>query len=120
MSTETRPLLPADRVSPEAAKHMARFHKDFVDEVSAAVAKDHIVVVGMGQNPVVKKAKKALKDAGLTYTSIDHGSYLSGYRRCLAIKLWSGYPTFPQVFVDGTLIGGARELIAGIADGSIR
>ncbi len=99
---------------------MADFHKDYVDEVSAAVARDHIVVVGMAQNPVVKRAKSALAAEKIPFTSIDHGSYLSGYRRRLAIKLWSGYPTFPQVFVDGVLIGGANELIAGIAAGTIK
>ncbi|MFT5930783.1 MAG: monothiol glutaredoxin, partial [Oceanospirillaceae bacterium] len=28
----------------------------------------------------------------------------------LAIKMWSGWPTYPQVFVNGTLVGGASDL----------
>ena len=37
-----------------------------------------------------------------------------------AIKLWSGWPTFPQVFVDGTLIGGEDLTKAALADGSLK
>jgi monothiol glutaredoxin len=28
----------------------------------------------------------------------------------LAIKMWSGWSTYPQVFVKGILIGGASDL----------
>ena len=28
------------------------------------------------------------------------------------LKLWSGWPTFPMVFVQGTLVGGANDLQA--------
>ncbi|HEY1098598.1 MAG TPA: glutaredoxin [Myxococcota bacterium] len=115
-----RPLLAADKTAPAAQHVIAGFHKDFVDEVAAAVARDHIVVVGMAQNPFVRRAHKALKKAGIVATRLDHGSYLGGYKRRLAIKMWSGYPTFPQVFVDGVLIGGCKELEAKIADGSLR
>ena len=27
-----------------------------------------------------------------------------------ALKMWCGWPTFPMVFVKGTLVGGADEL----------
>ena len=49
-----------------------------------------------------------------------HGSYLSGYYKRLAVKMWSGYPTFPQVFVKGVLIGGLRELQPMIASGDLQ
>ena len=105
-----RDVLPDDKIAPAAARQIHRFHRDYVDEVKAAVARDHVVVVGMAQNPVVRRAKRALAAANIPFTSLDHGSYLSGYRRRLAIKLWTGFPTFPQVFVDGVLIGGNHEL----------
>jgi len=115
-----RPLLSKDHLTPVVTEQMATFHRDFVDEVAGAVETHAIVIVGMGQNPVVKKARRALDDAAIAYHYIGHGDYLSGYRRRLAIKMWSGYPTFPQVFVKGTLIGGCAELVAGLADGSVR
>lgn len=37
----------------------------------------------------------------------------------LAIKMLSGWPTFPQVFVDGVLIGGYKEAIAALQAGAM-
>ncbi len=116
----TRPLLSADKVSPEAHDHVAQFHRGIVDEVAAAVAKDHIVVVGMAQNPVVKSARKQLNEEGVPFTYLEYGSYFSKWRERLAIKLWAGFPTFPMVFIDGTLVGGNAELTKLRADGKLK
>lgn len=105
-----RKILPAVQVHPEALKFMAQNHADIVNEVIEAVAKHKVVVVGMGQNPVVKKARKMLDAKGVEYSFLSYGSYFSGWKKRLAIKLWSGWPTFPQVFIDGKLIGGASDL----------
>lgn len=114
-----RPLLDADHTSEAARAHMAGFHQQTLAEVRAAVAAHPIVVVGMAQNPFVKKARKALTAAGIDFHYLEYGSYFSQWKPRLAIKLWSGYPTFPQVFVRGRLIGGFNDVVNGIADGSI-
>jgi monothiol glutaredoxin len=114
-----RPLLAADHRTAVVSEQIATFNKDFLDEVRAAVTAHPVVVVGMGQNPVVRGAKKALTAAGIPFHYVGHGSYLSGYRVRLAVKMWSGYPTFPQVFVKGVLIGGLRELKPMIASGEL-
>ena len=106
--------------SPHAVKQIAAFHQDYLAEVKRLVAAHDIVVVGMGMNPVVTKARRLLSAANLQYAYIGHGSYLSGYRRRLAVKLWSGWPYFPQVFVKGVLIGGARDLEAELAHGILQ
>lgn len=113
-----RPVL--DKVSPEASAVVANFHRGIVDEVIATVARDRVVVVGMAQNPVVKKARQALDAAGIKFTYIEHGSYLSKWKERLAIKLWAGFPTFPMVFVDGTLIGGNAELQPLLREGKLK
>lgn len=105
-----RKIFPAAQVHPEALKFMMHNHADTVNEVIEAVAKHKVVVVGMGQNPVVKKARKMLDAKAVEYTFLSYGSYFSGWKQRLAIKLWSGWPTFPQVFIDGKLIGGASDL----------
>ncbi|HUS66869.1 MAG TPA: glutaredoxin domain-containing protein [Kofleriaceae bacterium] len=115
-----RPLLDGKRIAPEAAAKMAAFHADIVAEVSTAVARDAVVVVGMAQNPHVKNVRKALDKAGVAFTYIEYGSYLSAWRKRLAIKLWTGWPTFPQVFVRGTLIGGEDATVDALADGSLQ
>ncbi len=116
----SRPLLAEDHITDRAREAQAAFGREIVGEVRAAVERDAIVVVGMAQNPVVKRVRRALTDAGLTFTYLEYGSYLSEWRRRLAIKLWSGWPTFPQVFVKGMLFGGHDETAAALADGSLR
>ncbi|MEZ4449357.1 MAG: glutaredoxin domain-containing protein [Nannocystaceae bacterium] len=120
MSTPSRPILAADAVSPEVAASIANFHRTIVDEVEAAIARDPVVVVGMAQNPFVKKARKALEAAGVAFTYLEYGSYFGAWRERLAIKIWSGWPTFPQVYVRGVLIGGFDQTVAALADGSLR
>lgn len=114
-----RPELPADKVAPAADAYVARFHRAVVDEVAAAVARDKVVVVGMAQNPFVKKARKVLEAASVPFTYLEYGSYLSEWKPRLALKLWAGFPTFPMVFIDGVLIGGHAELVKLAAEGKL-
>jgi len=106
--------------STEADTFLDNFHADIVREVAQAVEQDAVVVVGMAQNPHVGGARKALKQAGVAFTYLEYGSYFSKWKERLAIKMWSGWPTFPQVYVHGTLIGGGKRLKAAIADGSLQ
>jgi glutaredoxin-related protein len=114
-----RPQLDSAKISPEAATKMAEFHADVVREVREVVARDPVVVVGMAQNPHVRNVQRALEAAGVTFTYLEYGSYFSEWKKRLAIKLWSGWPTFPQVFVNGTLLGGEDLTKAAIAKGAL-
>ncbi|HHO50933.1 MAG TPA: glutaredoxin [Deltaproteobacteria bacterium] len=93
-----------------------RFHADTLDEVCRALSEHEVVVVGMAWNPHVGRARRALDAAGVPYHYLGYGSYASGWKTRLAIKLWSRWPTFPQVFVSGTLIGGADETLAWVSE----
>ncbi|MGH7294558.1 MAG: glutaredoxin domain-containing protein [Polyangiaceae bacterium] len=115
----TRPQLEASSIAPAALSAMEGFHPDIVREVADKVRSERVVVVGMAQNPHVRNVRKALDAAGVTYAYLEYGSYLSRWKDRLAIKLWSGWPTFPQVFVGGTLIGGEDLTKAAIADGTL-
>lgn len=114
-----RRFLDHDACTPAVSEKIATFHSDLVDEVQSAVDRSAVVVVGMAQNPFVKRARRALKNGGVEFEYLEYGSYLSKWRERLAIKMWSGWPTFPQVFVRGTLIGGAEETAQALADGSL-
>lgn len=114
-----RAVLDPDHVSASARGKVAGWHRSVVDEVAAAVSTDRVVVVGMAQNPHVKRARRALDAAGVTYRYLEYGSYFSEWKPRLAIKMWSGWPTFPQVFLGGRLLGGADEAEAAIADGTL-
>ena len=111
----SRNLLPENQIHPEALKTVTQYHAEVVTEVIQAVAKNKIVVVGMAQNPFVKKARKALDKADKSYTFLSYGSYFSKWKPRLAIKMWSGWPTFPQVFIDGKLVGGYDDLVKFLA-----
>ena len=103
-----------------AATQIADFHRDVLDEVRKAVERDDVVVVGMAQNPHVRKVRQALSAAGVKFTYLEYGSYFSKWRERLAIKLWSGWPTYPQVFVKGTLLGGEDLTKAALASGALQ
>ena len=114
----SRPL--HDGASAPAAAAMSAFHANIVAEVSAAVGSDTLVVVGMAQNPVVKRVRKALEGAKIQYRYLEYGSYFSQWKQRLAIKMWSGWPTFPQVFVQGKLIGGDKETQEALVSGELQ
>jgi glutaredoxin-related protein len=115
-----RSILPADKIHPAAAEKVAGNHADIVAEVQAALGAHDLVVVGMAQNPHCKRARKALKAQGLAHHYLAYGSYTSAGRRRTALKMWTGWPTFPMCFQKGVLLGGANELIALIESGDIK
>src|SRR6266542_4306841 len=115
----TRDILDEAHIHPAIRETIAGKHADIVREVQAAVANNDVVVVGMKQNPAPKKARKALDAAAIPYKYLEYGSYLGPWRRRNALKMWTGWPTFPMVFINGTLIGGADDLEKLIETGEL-
>lgn len=113
-----RPIL--GDVSDSVRERQIGYHSTVLDEVRQAVASADVVVVGMAQNPSCAKAHRRLEAAGVPHTYLVYGSYFSAWKPRLAIKMWSGWPTFPQVFVQGALIGGCDDLVAALDDGSLQ
>lgn len=107
-----RNILSDTQVEKPALQAIESFHAATVKEVENAVRSHDWVIVGMAQNPVVKKAKRFLDEQQIRYHYLEYGSYFSKWHQRLAIKLWSGWPTYPQVFYRGKLVGGASDLIA--------
>lgn len=105
-----RHILPEENIHPAVRDKVAENHRDIVEEVQKAVAENDVVVVGMAQNPNPRKATKLLTQRGIPFKYLAYGSYLSLWRRRNALKMWTGWPTFPMVFVKGTLVGGASDL----------
>lgn len=107
-----RLILPESRIQPAIRDRIANHHRDFIEEVERTVQTHDVVVVGMGWNPFPRKARELLITAGISHRSIEHGNYLSGWRRRNALKMWTCWPTFPMIFIKGTLIGGYENLKA--------
>ena len=114
-----RPILDEAHLHPAIRERVATLHADIVREVQDATAANDIVVVGMAQNPFPRKARRLLGAAGLACKYLEYGSYLGSWRRRNALKMWTGWPTFPMVFVKGVLVGGASELERLIARGEL-
>jgi monothiol glutaredoxin len=114
-----RHILDEARIHPAIRAKVAANHADIVREVEAAAAANDVVVVGMKQNPMPKRARRALEARGIAYRYLEYGSYLNTWRRRNALKMWTGWPTFPMIFVKGVLIGGATDLERLIDSGEL-
>lgn len=115
-----RPVLSEAQIHPAIRDKVAANRADIVREVQQAVASHPVVVVGMAVNPHPKRARAALRAAGIDAKYLEYGSYLRDWRRRTALKMWTGWPTFPMVFVKGVLIGGANETQALIESGELK
>lgn len=115
-----RSVLDESQIHPAVRERVAGYHAALVQQVQAAIAQHAVVVVGMAQNPFPRKARKALDAAGVPYHYLSYGSYFGDWRRRNALKMWSGWPTFPMVFVKGALVGGASDLDKLIASGELQ
>ncbi len=115
-----RPIFDEARIHPAIRDRIAAWGVGIVKEVQEVVQSKDVVVVGMKMNPAPKKARKLLDAAGIAYTYLEYGSYLSGWRRRLPLKLWTGWQTFPMIFVRGVLIGGASDLEKLMAGGKLQ
>ena len=115
-----RPLLSESPIHSAIQTKIAHLHTDIIGEVQAAVGQHAVVVVGMGMNPMPKRARKALDAAGVPYHYLEYGNYFNTWRKRNALKMWTGWPTFPMVFVKGVLVGGATDVEALIASGELK
>ncbi|MFC7515972.1 glutaredoxin domain-containing protein [Herbaspirillum sp. GCM10030257] len=115
----SRNILDEAHIHPAVRSIVANNHINVIAEVQAAIASNPIVVVGMAQNPFPRKARRALDEIKAKYAYLEYGSYLSGWRPRTTLKMWTGWPTFPMIFVNGILIGGASDLQRLIASGEL-
>lgn len=115
-----RSVLSESHIHPAIRKRVETLHQDIVQEVQAAIAANPVVVVGMGINPNPKRACRALTAAGVAHAYLEYGNYFNNWRRRNALKMWTGWPTFPMVFVKGVLVGGASDVERLIASGELQ
>ena len=115
-----RTILEEARLHPAIRERVATLNADIVHNVQAAAGSNAVLVVGMAGNPHVRKARKALDAAGIAHHYLEYGSYFSEWRRRNALKMWTGWPTFPMVFVRGVLVGGRQQVEALIESGELK
>jgi glutaredoxin-related protein len=115
----SRSILDEAHIHPAIRETIANNRADIVREVQTAIAQNEIVIVGMGQNPFPKKARKLLDQQRLSYKYLEYGNYLSDWRRRNALKMWTGWPSFPMIFVKNVLVGGASDLQKLVESGEL-
>lgn len=115
-----RPILDEAHLHPAIRDKVANLHADIVHNVRSAAQSNAVLVVGMAFNGPARQARRALDAAGVPYQYLEFGSYLGQWRRRNALKMWTGWPTFPMVFVKGQLVGGASDLKKLIASGELK
>ena len=115
-----RPILDDAQIYPAIRSKIASHQQAIVQEVMTAAAANDVLVVGMGQNPFPKKARRALDQAGQAHCYLEYGNYFSSWHERNALKMWTGWPSFPIVFVKGMLVGGAADLQTLISNGELQ
>ncbi|HEY0466144.1 MAG TPA: glutaredoxin [Polyangiaceae bacterium] len=120
LATTMREIFPETKLHPSIVQKIANYRKEQVDQVKSLIAAHRVVVVGMTQNPFPKRARRLLDSQGITYEYLGLGSYFSEWRKRLVLKMWTGWPTFPMIFIDGVLIGGFEDLVPLVESGELK
>jgi glutaredoxin-related protein len=115
-----RPILDETRLHPAIHDAVVHSQADIVHNVQAAANANPVLVVGMAGNPHCRRVRQALDAAGFAYQYLEFGSYFNQWRRRNALKMWTGWPTFPMVFVRGMLVGGADDTKRLIDSGELK
>ncbi len=115
-----RVVLEESAIHPAVRERVASLNASTIQEVRDAITRHPVVVIGMGGNPFVRKVRKALDAASLVHHDLDYGNYFGQWRRRNALKMWTGWPTLPMVFVKGQLVGGAEDTQRLLDNGELK
>ena len=106
-------------LSKDAQNEIALFQQPFVEELQCMINNFEIVVVGVQLNSKSRQVSTLLQASEHDFKELYLRPWLMDRRKKLAVMLWSGWPTFPQVFIRGMLIGGEQELRRAIQNGEL-
>lgn len=115
-----RQLFDETRVHAAIRPRIEAYQAELVTQVQRLIENHRVVVVGMTMNPFPGRARRLLDQHQIVYEYLGIGSYLNGWRKRLALKLWTGWTTFPMIFVQGTFIGGYQDLERLIQSGELK
>ncbi|MGB0266047.1 MAG: glutaredoxin family protein [Candidatus Poseidoniaceae archaeon] len=96
---------------------------DWTDAELQKIVDDHSIVLFMKGTPgepqcgFSNRAAQVLQQLGEEFAAVN---VLSDRRAIPSICAWSDFPTMPQVFIHGELIGGSDIALEMLQDGSLR
>jgi glutaredoxin-related protein len=115
-----RQIFDEARIHSAVRPRIEAYQAELLAQVQQLIATHQVVVVGMTMNPFPGRARRLLDEQKVVYEYLGIGSYLGGWRKRLALKLWTGWTTFPMIFVKGSLIGGYQDLQRLVQQGELR
>lgn len=95
----------------------------WTNEELQAIVDEHALVLFMKGDPnqpqcgFSNRAAQALQTFGEPFAAVN---ILSDARAIPAVCTWSDFPTMPQIFVHGELIGGSDIVMEMLEDGSLK
>lgn len=110
MPSPARATLDSTHIHPAVGDRLAGYQAELIARVQSLVQQHDVVVVGMSMNPFPGRARRLLDAQNIRYEYLGLGSYFSQWRLRLGLKMWTGWPTFPMIFVKQTFIGGFQDL----------
>jgi monothiol glutaredoxin len=96
---------------------------DWTPEELQSIVDEHALVLFMKGEPNApqcgfsNRAAQVLQTLGEPFASLN---ILSDPRAIPSVCAWSDFPTMPQIFVNGELIGGSDIVLEMLEDGSLR
>ena len=96
---------------------------DWTDQELQKIVDDHSIVLFMKGTPgepqcgFSNRAAQVLQQLGEEFAAVN---VLTDRRAIPSICAWSDFPTMPQVYIHGELIGGSDIAIEMLQDGSLR
>ena len=96
---------------------------DWTEEELQAIVDEHALVLFMKGTPnnaqcgFSNRAAQALQQLGEPFAAVN---ILTDPRAIPSVCAWSDFPTMPQIFVHGELIGGSDIALEMLQDGSLR
>lgn len=96
---------------------------DWTDQELQKIVDDHSIVLFMKGTPgepqcgFSNRAAQVLQQLGEEFAAVN---VLTDRRAIPSICAWSDFPTMPQVYIHGELIGGSDIALEMLQDGSLR
>ena len=106
-------------LSKDAQNEIALFQQSFVEELQCMINNFDIVVIGVQLSSRNRQVSSLLQATNHTVKELYLRPWMMDKHKKLAVMLWSGWPTFPQIFIRGMLIGGEQELRRTIQNGEL-
>jgi glutaredoxin-related protein len=78
--------------------------------ISVSVEKNTCVVITIENGPYTRQILEILKDNGIEVQLIEIGTPFTKIKEREMVKIWSGWDSFPQIYLNGFLLGGYEEL----------